>query len=76
MKFTHAQNGVKKIFTAEILNLIAQISLVPLLIISILGIDGEELSSALEEKAPKYLIIILVLILAALVTLNQFIGEG
>lgn len=65
MQFPHALKGVKKIFAAEIVMLIGQVLLVPLYIIVLLGVGGDELADVLEKRAPAYLWVLILLIIGA-----------
>ncbi|MBQ9461958.1 MAG: hypothetical protein IJU51_08625 [Clostridia bacterium] len=65
MQFPHALKGVKKIFAAEIVMLIGQVLLVPLYIIVLLGVGGDELADVLEKRAPTYLWVLILLIIGA-----------
>ena len=65
MQFPNAYKGIKKIFVGEILVLIAQVILVPIYIIALLGINGDELTEILETTAPQYLIVLILLAIGA-----------
>lgn len=69
MQFPNAYKGIKKIFTAEIIILVGQLLLVPMYLMLLLGVSSDELTSILEEKAPSYLWVLLILIAGALISM-------